>query len=61
MSTEEEQYDNMLLAMAQKHQGGMPDVSYCAYILGNWKNKFVYKSLLCLVSQNFCRFLKTQK
>lgn len=27
MSSQEEQYDNILLAMAQKHPGGMPDVS----------------------------------
>lgn len=29
MSADEAQFDNILLALAEKHRGGVPDVSIC--------------------------------
>lgn len=29
MSADEAQFDNVLLAVAEKHRGGVPDVSIC--------------------------------
>lgn len=57
MAGQEEHFDNILLAMAQKHAGGMPDVSR--------KNKasfmltFAVMIQLFAVPSHICRFSKT--